>query len=281
MYLGGNLDVMFSSPEEWYFHLKALGYSAAICPVKPDDPTEKKASFQKFIREKNIVLGEIGVWNNPLAPDPDERRQALRKCKETLALGDEMGVRCCVNISGARGEVWDACYAENYASDTYALIVDSTREILDDVKPLRCSYCLEPMPWMHPDSPDDYLQLVRDIDRPMFSVHLDYANMVNSVEKYLRCNVFIEECFRKLGPLVKSIHAKDIIIANRLPCAISEVPPGRGIVDFARVLHLADGLSSSTTVFIEHLSSYDQYQASAAYIRSVAGRENIKIPLLP
>ena len=36
------------------------------------------------------------------------------------------------------------------------------------------------MPWMIPDSPDENLQLIKDVNRKAFAVHLDFVNMINS-----------------------------------------------------------------------------------------------------
>ncbi len=65
------------------------------------------------------------------------------------------------------GEQWDWIYRDNYEADVYALIVDSVREIIDAVNPKRTFYTIEPMPWMVPDSPDQYLQLLKDVDRKL------------------------------------------------------------------------------------------------------------------
>ena len=98
--------------------------------------------------------------------------------------------------------------------DTYALSVDTVRQIIDAVNPKHTFYTIEPMPWMYPDSPDNYLKLIRDIDRPAFAVHMDYTNMINGLDKYFNSDDFIRECFQKLGPYIKSIHAKDIIAVS-------------------------------------------------------------------
>ena len=51
--------------------------------------------------------------------------------------------------------------------------------------------------------------------------------MINSPIRFLKSDEFIEECFTKLGPYTKSIHAKDVIMEKAFPCVIKEVMPGR------------------------------------------------------
>ena len=197
--------------------------------------------------------------------------------QKQLDLADRIGARCCVNIAGSRGEIWDGFYRDNYSEDTYALIVDSVREIIDDVKPKNTFYTLEPMPWMYPDSPDSYLRLIKDIDRKEFGVHLDFVNMINSPQKYLFNDKFIKECFDKLGPYIKSIHAKDVIMENRFTTIIREVAPGKGTIDYAVFLRLVEDLDPDMPVLIEHLDTQEEYIEAFDYIKTVADRNNIKI----
>ncbi|CAM4444877.1 sugar phosphate isomerase/epimerase [Paenibacillus tarimensis] len=47
------------------------------------------------------MISEVGAWSNPISPDEGARRKALDFCKQQLALAEEIGARCCVNIAGA------------------------------------------------------------------------------------------------------------------------------------------------------------------------------------
>jgi sugar phosphate isomerase/epimerase len=145
--------------------------------------------------------------------------------------------------------------------------VDSVREIIDGVKPKRTFYTLEPMPWMYPDSPEIYLKMLKDIDRPAFGVHLDYANMINGLDRFRNASDFIRQCFEMLGPHIKSVHAKDVaLMPGALPCYLQEKPPGEGSIDFGLVLRLTQGLGDDTTLFVEHISSHEGYMAAARQI---------------
>ena len=86
-------------------------------------------------RDNDILIGEVGVWRNPISPNNVEAKANIEYCKECLALADELQANCCVNIVGSRGDIWDGFYKENYDEDVYALIVDTTRDIIDSVNP--------------------------------------------------------------------------------------------------------------------------------------------------
>ena len=163
-------------------------------------------------RRRDILIAEIGAWSNPISPDERTRAAALELCKRRLALADRVGARCCVTLAGSRGDTWDGPHPDNLSRDTFALIVDSVREIVDAVEPGRTFYTLEPMPWTLPDSPDSYLELMSAIDRRRFAVHLDPTNLINSPAKFYDNAGLLRECFAKLGPHIKCCHAKDITL---------------------------------------------------------------------
>ncbi len=115
--------------------------------------------------------------------DPNEslRRQNREHVAERLALADEVGALCCVNIAGSRNPTrWDGPHPDNLSQETFDLVAENTRYVLDAAKPRRARFALEMMPWALPDGPDECLRLLRAVERPMFAVHLDPVNIVNS-----------------------------------------------------------------------------------------------------
>jgi sugar phosphate isomerase/epimerase len=277
MRIGGGIVKPYTNPDEWISLVKDLGYSTVLVPVEYNASKEEKREYLNYIKKYNLVLGEVGIWRNPLSPNEMERKATMEYSKKQLALAEEMGANCCINVAGARGDIWDGAYKDNYSDEVYGLIIDYTREIIDSVKPVRTFYAIEPMPWAVPDSPDAYLKLIKDIDRPAFAVHLDFANMINNPKRYVYSTEFITECFQKLGPYIKSIHIKDVFMNDKLPCCIEEAMPGKGSIDFANVLRLCEGLGKDTTAFVEHLETYEEYKEAVSYVRKLAEGENITI----
>lgn len=107
------------------------------------------------------------------------------------------------------------------------LVVDTARAIIDAVRPTRSCYTLEPMPRMLPDSPDSYLQLLDTIDRPAFAAHLDPVNWVNSPQRYFANAALIREAVAKLGPHIRSCHAKDIVLRPISSCISTRCAPAK------------------------------------------------------
>ena len=267
--LGGPVFGDLKDPQEWVKAVKAEGYSAAYCPVDVGTDNSTVKAFEKAARDANIAISEVGAWSNPISKNEKERKEALKKCKESLALADQIGAGCCVNITGSRGEQWDGPDPENITPDTFDLIVQVTREIIDEVKPVRTFYTLETMPWAIPDSPDSYLELIKAIDRKQLAVHLDPVNMINSPRRYYNNGAFIKECFNKLGPFIKNCHAKDIRLATNLTVHLDEVLLGTGGLDYKIFLTELSKLKN-VPLMLEHLKTREEYTRAAANVRTIA-----------
>lgn len=267
MRLGGGIERNYQSPEEWLGFVKELGYSAVLCPIDYQADTQTRRAYMECIKANDLVIGEVGVWRNVLATDDAERARNMEYAKAQLALAEEMAAKCCVNISGSRGAVWDGFYQDNYSPDTYALIVDSVREIIDSVKPKKTCYSIESMPWMVPDSPEQYLQLIKDVDRKAFGVHLDFVNMINCPKRYVFRHEFIKHCFDLLGEHIVSIHGKDVSMDMAYTTLIHEEFPGQGALDYTQILPRVEKLGADIPFFIEHLPDFETYKNCAQYIR--------------
>jgi sugar phosphate isomerase/epimerase len=267
--LGGPVFDKCEGPGEWVQAVKKLGYRAAYCPVGPDADDETVKAYERAARQADIVIAEVGAWSNPISPDEKTRTVALEKCRRSLALADRIGARCCVNITGSRSMQWDGPAAENFTEETFEMIVETTRAIIDAVKPTRTYYTLETMPWAYPDSPDSYLRLFQAIDRKRFAVHLDPVNLVCSPQRYYGNGSLIRECFEKLGPHIKSCHAKDIVLQTKLTTHLDEVRPGLGGVDYATFLKELSRFPD-VPLMLEHLPNATEYEKAAGHIRTVA-----------
>ena len=185
MRLGGPLFAKHTGPDEWVQAHRALGYRAAYCPFGPDTAHDVIHAYASVARKADIVIAEVGAWSNPLSPDEATRKAAVENCKKCLALADEIGARCCVNVAGSRGANWYGPCPEDLTDEAFEMVVEVVRDIVDSVRPQRSCYTLEPMPWMYPDSADSYLHLLRAIDRKSFAVHFDPVNLICSPQTLL------------------------------------------------------------------------------------------------
>ena len=276
MRLGAPIFTEYQTPEAWAQAVRDKGYAAAYCPVKAGAPPSEIKAYGEAAAKHDIVIAEVGVWNNPLALDPGEKKKALAHCCAQLRLADEIGARCCVNIAGSKNkERWDGPHPDNFAQETFEEIVASVRHIIDTVRPKRTYYTLEPMAWAIPDTADSYLELIRAVDRDRFAVHLDIVNVIRTPREHYQNAALIGEWFGTLGPHIRSCHAKDTVLEARFTSHTGEAVPGKGRLDYGALLRHIEALDPDMPLMIEHLTTEAEYDAAARYIRDAAAREGI------
>ena len=271
--LGGPVFKETKDVQQWVEEHRRLGYSAAYCPLKADADENLIRLYDDTARKENLIIAEVGAWSNPISPNEKQRKEAIEHCCAQLHLADQLGANCCVNIAGSRNaEKWDGPHVDNLTENTFDMIVEIVRGIIDRVQPVRTFYTLETMPYAYPDSVKSYLRLIKAIDRKQFAVHLDPVNLINSPERYYNNGALIADCFKVLGPYIKSCHAKDIILKDGFPVNISECRPGLGTLDYVSFLKEVSRFTD-IPVMLEHLETAEEYEKAADYVRSV-GKKN-------
>lgn len=276
--LGGPIYKKFNNPDEWVAAVKSKGYRAAYCPVGLGTSSNEIRSYEQAAKRADIVISEVGAWSNPISPDSKMAKEAFDKCVNSLALADEIGANCCVNISGSKNTThWAGPHADNLTKETFDEVVEVTRKILQAVKPTRTYFTIEQMPWAFPDSVDSYLELIKAIDHPQFGVHMDPMNLIVSPRLFYGNADLIKDCFTRLGPYIRSCHGKDIVIKEDyyMP-QFTEVAPGKGVMDYSVFLTELSKLPN-IPLMMEHLSSEAEYDEAAAHIRSVGEKINIDL----
>ncbi len=270
---GGPIFLKSDDPEVLAREHRRLGYSAAYCPSVKLQDTDKIRAIEKAFAAQNVIIAEVGAWNNMLDPDSAKREANLKYVSERLALADAVGARCAVNIAGSYNpKIWYGPNNQNFSRKFFDATVENVRHILDAVKPKRTRFALEMMGWALPSGPDEYLDLIKAIDRKSFGVHLDVCNGINSPARFYANTAFLDECFRKLGRHIVSCHAKDLEWVVEMNVHFKEVIPGRGELDYRAYLRGMAGLSSDAPLMMEHLKGAEQYDEARNYILKI-GRE--------
>ncbi len=235
--LGGPIGRIVE-PEAAMARARELGYAAVMCDLPADCDARFCARVERAARESDVVIAELGAWSNPLSPDPAEAAAAHRRCVSQLAAA-ERDRRAVLRQHQRllRAGVGRAARGQPHGAATFARVVDSVRAIIDAVRPDRARYCLETMPWMHPDSPEDYLRLIAAVDRRAFAAHFDPVNLCCSPRALFGNAELIRRSVRLLGRHLVSCHAKDVVIGDRLTVHIAdEAPAGSGRLDYPAYL---------------------------------------------
>jgi len=268
MRLGGEIFEKYTNAEEWALAVRKKGYKAAYAPVDYTVSDSEVESYKKAAKEHDIVIGEVGVWNNVLDQDAKKREENLAVAVKKLALAEELEAKCCVNIAGSySSERWDGPHPDNFSQKAYDQVVQSVQYLIDTVKPQKTFYTFEPLAWMLPDTIEVHLELIKDIDRKAFGVHFDPVNMMYTPKIYYANGEFLKEAIRKFGKHIKSCHVKDLYMEDVFTLFIRECKPGEGVFDYPTFISEIDKLDPEMPVFVEHMHTEQEYDDAANYVR--------------
>jgi sugar phosphate isomerase/epimerase len=270
MRLGAPVFMDSDDPEQLALAHRKLGLRAAYCPELKLADTDRIRAVEAAFAKHEVVIAEVGVWNNLMDPNDAKRRANVKAMKEGLALADEVGALCAVNIAGTLSESnWAGPHPGNLSEEAFEIAVLNARDIIRAVKPKRAKLTYEMMPWSLPDSADSYAALIEAVDRPEFAVHLDVVNTINSVRRYYYNADVIRECFETLGEDIVCCHLKDIILRDDLTTHLDEAIPGTGGLDIATYLLEVSKLPHDPPVLLEHLKTVEEYDQARRYVQGV------------
>ena len=267
MRIGINFTPPHDSPEQWAEILADRGFRATSFPVDYRAPINLIDAYVKAAKDHDIRIAEVGVWDSPHLPDLEKAKNVQTRCLEQFRLAEYVHADCCVNVSGAAGEKWFYCYRENFDEALYHKNVEFIQRLCDTVKPEHTIYALEPMQWMLPWNPQQYLQFLRDVDRKGFGVHMDIFNFVRDPYTYTHQEELMKEAFSLLGNSIASSHLKDITMHVGTTVMIQETPIGTGEGKLECYLQHLSQLSADAPVLIEHLDTFEEYEAAMAFLR--------------
>lgn len=272
MKLGISSALAHATPEEWASQQKTIGCECVVFPKSCRDREEEIAAYEQAARQQGLQIAEVGIWRNALAIDEKERNDAMDYSIGQLKLADRLNARCCVNVAGSTGPVWDGAYKENFSKATWDRTVRMIQEILDEAKPTHTYFTIESMPWMIPGSPEEYLRLLEAVNRERFAVHLDIINMITTPERYFFPERFLEQTFSLLGPHIRSCHLKDILLLPEFTFQLRECACGEGTFPLEEYCMMADRADSEMPIIIEHLDTDEAYLQSLRYVKQRLGK---------
>jgi sugar phosphate isomerase/epimerase len=274
--VGAQVLLKSDDPEELAREHERLGYRAAVCPDVKISDTQKLAAIRDAFGRRRIVIAEVGAWRNLVTPDEKARRENIEYVIHQMAVADAVGARCCVDVAGSfDGTTRSGPHPKNLSREFFDASVQNARTIIDAVKPTRSFFTLEMKGWNLPDGPESYLALIKAIDRPAFAAHLDVPNAINSPYRFYESGAFMRECFRTLGPWVRSCHGKDLAWIPEMNVHFQETVPGRGGLDFTA--YVTEIARSGAPLILEHLTTTEEYQEGLRFVKSTAQKAGIPV----
>ena len=259
---------------------KAKGFRAAYAPRVALADTDRIREIRQAFAAEDIMIAEVGYWENLLDTEPDEREKTRQAMVDALVLAEELGARCAVNILGSycHGNGNFSHAPENFSENAFDDAVEIARTTIDSVKPKSAFFSYEIFPFNVVDSPEQIEKLLRAVDRQQFGVHLDLVNLINCPRAYWTSGDIMRECIERFGDRIVSAHAKDVAMREpAISVILREVLVGEGNLDIAANLRELDKLPQEVPYMMEHLPDEATYDLAAKHIRKVAAEEGITI----
>jgi len=259
---------------------KIKGYTAAYVPHVTLDDKEKIKEIREAFEKENIMLAEVGYWENIIDLDEATRKHHMDRLTSALYLAEEVGARCAVDIFGSyvHGNGNSRFVAKNFSDDAFNDAVDVARLLIDTVKPKTAFFAYEIFPFNVVDCPEMIEKLIHAVDRKQFGVHLDLVNLINCPRAYFSSGDIMRDCVKRFGDRIIAAHVKDIKLKEpAISVILEEVVAGTGGIDMNAFVREIHKLPQEIPFMMEHLANEDEYNRAAAYIRKCAEEENIII----
>ena len=147
---------------------RAKGFTAAYAPRVRLDDRDRIQAVRKAFAAEDVVIAEVGYWDNLVDTEPETRRRNRQCMLDALALAEELGAACAVDIFGSycHGNGNSQHVAANFSQDAFDEAVAMARFFLDTVKPKTAFFTYEIFPFSVVDSPAMIAKLIRAVDRP-------------------------------------------------------------------------------------------------------------------
>ncbi len=168
-----------------------FGYRAAYMPnMQAREPRRDRRASSRRWPTADVIIAEAGAWKNLITHD---EATAPRPISTTPCTSWRWPTRWGPKPAspyhgtvGHAGDPWQLSdnydygpHPDNQSEAGFQRAVETARYVIDMVKPKRTKFSLEMVPWLVTDTPENYLKLLKAIDRPQFGAHIDAVNMID------------------------------------------------------------------------------------------------------
>lgn len=261
------------------------GLSAIPAPARlADMPDAECVAFGERARDLGIVVGEAGMWDNLLVPDPPRRAERVERVRTLLRKADLMGCRCVVSLVGSPDPT-DLPLAPHpmlltkEGADAFREVV---LRILDGIEPARTRFAIEPWRTSFFFEPESIAEFLASVDHPGLALHLDLVNMVGRRD-YFDTAGLAERTFALLSDRIVAAHLKDLRWdPEYMALRWDEVLIGDGVMEYPAYLGGLAALDPDLPCFCEHLPTEAEYAENFARVHRVAASAGLGfLPRVP
>lgn len=258
--------------------LKCYGLSAIVAPDEMAELSDDECvAFGARARELDLVVGEVGFWENLMTPDEELQSRRIETVRTMLKKAEAMGCLSVATLVGTKdpSDVAHAPHPYMFTDACKAEFRETVLRILDGLDLKTTKYGIEPFYHTFFYQPEDIREFIDSVDHPAFGLHLDQMNVVSQKDFYNTTDL-INQTFDLLADKVVSVHLKDIRWDfNQLYLKWDEVYIGDGVMDYETYLKRLAELPPDTPCYCEHLAGEADYALNFARLHHLAGKVGV------
>lgn len=237
-----------------------------------DEIRELKEALNKY----DVLYFDVHTYTNNIHPDIETRKKNHRYVIEQCEAAERVGCTMITTHTGTRSaEQPISPHPENWTSETWKLSVATIKQLLKDTAGMNVRFAIEAVNMTASNNPRAHRCLLDEVGDKRLKICLDPVNMMH-MGLYYRTTELIAECFDRLGDDIIAAHAKDTyVLPDKMSMYVTEVAPGKGILDYKTYLAGLSTLSVPCPLIIEHIPD-DQYAGAKKYIEDMAASVGVK-----
>jgi len=274
---GSDYATMFKTMRDSGWTACEAASAAWLSRKMPDsEVTEMKAQ----LKAHDVVFYNIHCAGNIIAPDPDAEKWQ-RHIIDAIHSAEQCGCRMILTHTGSMYPNRNTAHPLNWSKTAWERSVNALKNISKSTAGSKVLIAIEPVNTEAINNPWAMKRLREDVGDPRIVCGLDIQNMAYPGVAF-RMTELLNTTFEVLHGMIGYIHAKDFVWNEMLP-GLSWAMNGTGNMDYevflAHISKMPDPVSGvpDPIVYVEFLSSAEEYQEAQRNIRAIADRIGVKI----
>lgn len=236
-------------------------------------PDSEVMEMKAQLKAHDVQFYNIHCAGNIIAPDPDAEMWQ-RHIIDAVHSADQCGCRMILTHTGSMYPNRNIAHPLNWSKQGWERSVKALKNICRATAGSKILIAIEPVNTEAINNPWAMKRLREDVGDPRIVCGLDIQNMAYAGVAF-RMTELLNTTFELLHGMIGYIHAKDFVWNDMLP-GLNWAMNGTGNMDYevflAHISKMPDPI-----MYVEFLSSAEEYQEAQRNIRAIANKIGVKI----
>lgn len=243
-------------------------------------PDSEISEMKAQLKAHDVIFYNIHCAGNIIAPDPDAERWQ-RHIIDAYNSAEACGCRMILTHTGSMYPNRNTAHPLNWSKTAWERSVGALKNICKATAGGKAMICIEPVNTEAINNPWAMKRLREDVGDERINCGLDIQNMGYAGVAF-RMTELLNTTFDVLHGMIGYIHAKDFVWDGMLP-GLNWAMNGTGLMDYevflAHISKMPDPVTKvpEPIVYVEFLSTPEEYQQAQRNIRAIAERIGVKI----